>query len=284
MAMTTPTREYTEAATATAQTYYNSSDADSFYSTIWGGEDIHIGLYDSPGEEIGDASRRTVQRMIELVKPTPAERILDVGAGYGGAARALASGRGCSVVALNLSEVENERDRRKNRENGLDDKIEVVDASFENIPFENGTFDIVWSQDAMLHSGNRARVLAEVARVLKPDGRFIFTDPMRTDDCPEGVLDPILDRLHLDDLASPAFYRETLAKLGFREVVFEEMAHQLATHYQRVHDETVRRDEELAHVACRDYIERMKIGLRHWVKGGRNGYLTWGIFHFVRNG
>lgn len=280
---TATTRRYAETATATAQNYYNSSDADAFYFTIWGGEDIHIGLYDSPEDEIGDASRRTVQRMIQRVKPSPEDKILDVGAGYGGAARALAGGTGSSVVALNLSEVENERDRRKNRDTGLEDKIEVVDASFEDIPFDDGTFDIVWSQDAMLHSGRRTRVLEEVARVLKPNGRFIFTDPMRTDDCPEGVLDPILDRLHLDDLASPAFYRETLGKLGFREVEFEELAHQLAAHYQRVHDETVRRDEELAQVSSRDYIERMKKGLRHWVEGGRKGYLTWGIFLFIKN-
>ncbi len=280
--MTTTTREYTETATATAQSYYNSTDADSFYFTIWGGEDIHIGLYQDPEEDIGVASRRTVERMRRIVKPGPRSRVLDVGAGYGGAARALAGATGCSVVALNLSEVENERDRARNREAGLEDRIDVVDASFEEIPFEDGTFDIVWSQDAMLHSGRRERVLEEVSRVLKPGGQFVFTDPMRTDDCPEGVLDPILERLHLDDLAHPAFYRETLGSLGFREEQFEEMAHQLATHYQRVHDETVCRDADLSRVVSRDYIERMKKGLRHWVEGGRNGYLTWGIFHFLK--
>lgn len=278
--MTTTTREYTETATATAQSYYNSTDADSFYHTIWGGEDIHIGLYQDPDEDIGVASRRTVEHMRRIIKPGPRSRVLDVGAGYGGAARALAGSTGCSVVALNLSEVENERDRARNRDAGLEDRIDVVDASFEEIPFEDDSFDIVWSQDAMLHSGRRNRVLQEIARVLKTGGQFVFTDPMRTDDCPEGVLDPILERLHLDDLAHPAFYREALGSLGFREERFEEMAHQLATHYQRVHDETVRRDGDLSRVVSRDYIERMKNGLRHWVEGGRKGYLTWGIFHF----
>ncbi|TVR66161.1 MAG: SAM-dependent methyltransferase, partial [Spirochaetaceae bacterium] len=218
--MTGTTRQYGETATATAQRYYNSTDADSFYYTIWGGEDIHIGLYQDPGEDIGVASRRTVEQMRRLVDPGPDSKVLDVGAGYGGAARALARETGCSVVALNLSEVENERDREKNREAGLEKLIQVVDASFEDIPFENGTFDIVWSQDAMLHSGRRTRVLEEVARVLKRGGQLVFTDPMRTDECPEGVLDPILERLHLDDLAHPAFYRETLATLGFREERF----------------------------------------------------------------
>jgi sarcosine/dimethylglycine N-methyltransferase len=29
-----------------------------------------------------------------------------------------------------------------------------------------------------------------------------------------------------------------------------------------------------------EYIDRMKRGLAHWVTGGRNGHLVWGIFHF----
>ncbi|MDH5777270.1 MAG: SAM-dependent methyltransferase, partial [Gammaproteobacteria bacterium] len=37
---------YSEAV-ATARDYYNSEDADNFYNIIWGGEDIHIGLYES---------------------------------------------------------------------------------------------------------------------------------------------------------------------------------------------------------------------------------------------
>ncbi len=274
------TQQYPESATRTAQEYYNSTDADTFYFTIWGGEDIHIGLYEAESDGIGPASARTVERMKSYAQPTAGSRVLDVGAGYGGAARALASSTGCSVVALNLSEVENERNRQKNREQGLGDRIEVVDASFEDIPFDDGTFDIVWSQDAMLHSGRRTRVLEEVARVLKPKGQFVFTDPMRADDCPDGVLDPILDRLHLDDMACPAFYRETLAGLGFTELRFDEMPHQLAAHYGRVLDETVAREAELSDVVSSDYIERMKNGLRHWIDGGRHGYLTWGIFQF----
>ena len=43
-------------AVRTAQEYYNSEDADTFYATIWGGEDIHIGLYESEDEPIADAS------------------------------------------------------------------------------------------------------------------------------------------------------------------------------------------------------------------------------------
>ena len=50
-------------AEATARSYYDSEDADTFYSSVWGGEDIHVGLYRTDDEEIAPASRRTVEQM-----------------------------------------------------------------------------------------------------------------------------------------------------------------------------------------------------------------------------
>ncbi len=277
--------DYT-AAVETAREYYNSEDADNFYFTIWGGEDIHIGLYRDDDEPIFDASRRTVERMASRASGLgPDSYVLDVGAGYGGAARYLAHNFGCKVVALNLSEVENERDRQMNREQGVDHLIEVVDAAFEEIPLGDGLFDLVWSQDAFLHSGDRPRVLREVHRVMKPGGEFIFTDPMQADDCPEGVLQPILDRIHLSTMGSPSFYRSELEKLGFEMLSFEEHTDQLARHYGRVLKELERREAQgdLKGIVTDAYVARMKKGLGHWVEGGHNGYLAWGIFHFRKN-
>jgi sarcosine/dimethylglycine N-methyltransferase len=268
-------------AVETARTYYNSSDADSFYFSVWGGEDIHIGLYDSEDDSIAEASRRTVERMAgSLSRIDEKTRVLDIGAGYGGAARWLAKNHGCHVTALNLSEVENERNRQKSRQQGLAEKIEVIDGAFEQIDAPEDSFDVVWSQDAILHSGNRGQVLDEVARVLKSGGEFVFTDPMQADDCPEGVLQPILDRIHLDSLGSPGFYRKALAERGFEEIKFDDLSHQLPNHYGRVLSETKRHEHRLRSEVSEDYLARMKKGLQHWVDGGRQGHLTWGIFVF----
>ncbi|MDA2912268.1 methyltransferase domain-containing protein, partial [Nitrospiraceae bacterium AH_259_D15_M11_P09] len=78
-------------------------------------------------------------------------RILDLGAGYGGAARYLAKTYGCHVGCLNLSEVQNQRNRDLNRSQGMDLQINVVDGSFEEIPLGDALVDVVWSQDAFLH-------------------------------------------------------------------------------------------------------------------------------------
>ncbi len=266
---------------ATARDYYNSPDADHFYHSIWGGEDIHIGLYEHDREPIVDASRRTVAHMADLLGEPKAEwRVLDMGAGYGGSARYLAENHGCHVTALNLSEVENERNRSINVARKLDTLIEVVDGSFESVPFPDEHYDVVWSQDAFLHSGEREKVLREAVRVLKPGGVLIFTDPMAHDDCPEGVLDPILERIHLDSLGSPGFYQESAADLGLEPIAFEDHTHQLPRHYGRVREELEAREPDLAGSISPEYITRMKKGLGHWVDGGQAGHLAWGIFRF----
>jgi glycine/sarcosine/dimethylglycine N-methyltransferase len=263
----------------TARDYYNSDDADNFYATIWGGEDIHIGTYSAPDESITSASRRTVERLAETVSPSADMKVLDLGSGYGGAARYLAKTFDCHVTCLNLSEVENERNRTLSEEHGLSHRIDVVDGSFEHLPFEDKAYDVVWSQDAFLHSGDRIRVLEEVARVLRPGGHLIFTDPMATEDCPADVLTPILQRLQLANLGTPENYQRELARLGFTDISFRDDTDQLATHYQRVLDETERRAADLAGTVSADYQTRMKAGLRRWVDGGRTGHLAWGIIH-----
>jgi sarcosine/dimethylglycine N-methyltransferase len=264
-----------------ARDYYNSEDADNFYFHVWGGEDIHIGLYEHEDEVIATASRRTVAHMAEQVPGLNAQtRVLDLGSGYGGAARYLAGRFGCHVTALNLSETENARNRAMNEEAGLDGLIDVVDGDFEAVPAEDASYDLVWSQDAILHSPRRAQVVAEVARVLKPGGDFVFTDPMQADDCPPDVLQPVLDRIHLDSLGSFAFYREAAAAAGLEEVAIEDLTHQLTRHYGRVRDELSRQRQALAGKVSDAYIDRMLAGLQHWVDAGSAGHLAWGIMHF----
>jgi sarcosine/dimethylglycine N-methyltransferase len=264
-----------------AEAYYDSTEADAFYQTIWGGQDIHIGLYRGDDEPIADASRRTVETMASrLVGVNETSRILDLGAGYGGSARYLADRFGCRVTCLNLSETQNALNRTLTTEAGLTDRVSVVYGDFENIPEPDNSFDIVWSQDAILHSGNRARVLDEVRRVLVPGGQFIFTDPMQSDTCPDGVLQPILDRIQLSTLASFGFYRAELGARGFEEADTQPLTDQLRMHYARVGQALKDRYDEAVALSGQTYVENMLKGLQHWVDGADRGYLAWGIMDY----
>ena len=170
--------------------------------------------------------------------------------------------------------------RELNKKAGLEDRIKVLHGDFEAIPADDDSVDVVWSQDAILHSGNRPRVLDEVKRVLKPGGQFIFTDPMQSDDCPEGVLQPILDRIHLETLGSFGFYDKELRARGFEKLDVREMTHQLRRHYWRVGEELKANYIRLTKGSSTTYLDNMSKGLERWVEGADKGYLAWGVMHY----
>lgn len=262
------------------ESYYDSEDADSFYSLIWGGEDLHVGCYEET-RNIRDASVETVDRMAALVgELTPETKVLDIGAGYGGSARRIAARHGCDVTCLNISETQNDTNRYKNRRAGLQAQVSVVHGVFEDIPQADASVDVVWSQDAILHSDQRDQVLAEVFRVLKPGGEFVFTDPMQADDVPDGVLRPVYDRLQLNDLGSFRFYRETAEALGFEIVDQIDLTENLRTHYDRVREELEANYDRVKERASTEYLDKMLLGLRNWVKAADAGHLAWGIQRF----
>ena len=279
------TSTYSEAA-STAANYYDSDDADRFYARIWGGEDIHIGLYEVADEPIATASRRTVDALIELMdQPLPSNeastlRVVDFGSGYGGAARRLCSSPGIFVDAINISAVENNRHRLLNQEVGLSERITVHDASFEAVPLQDGFADVIWSQDAILHSGDRRTVMREAARLLKPGGVMVMTDPMAADGVTADSLTAILDRIHLADLGSPERYQRWGTEAGLTRTAWHDRTPMLIEHYSRVRLELQRRRKDLESSITSDYLERMDAGLGHWVDGGQSGKLSWGLMRF----
>jgi sarcosine/dimethylglycine N-methyltransferase len=267
-----------------ARRYYGTDDVDAFYASVWGGEDIHTGIYAHEREAVADASRRTVERAAAKVagRLGPGSTVLDLGSGYGGPARYLAGRFGCRVVALNISVPQNERHRRTNAERGLDGLIEVVTGSFQDIPYPAGHFDVVWSQEAFCHSPDRHALLGEAARVLAPEGELVFTDLMAADTTPPQRLRPVVSRLEVDAFATPGFYRRELAALGLTDLVFDDHSEQLLTHYVRLTEETRRRTDELRTTISPDYLDGLLENLPRWVTACREGLLSWGIFNCRR--
>ena len=270
---------YSEAVEA-VRSYYNSNDVRRIYDASYGDEHLHLGIYENDRETVDEAGQRIVERIASMIHGLgPGTRVLDIGAGNGGSARYLFRAYGCHVACLNLSEVQNAHNRNLNARDRCSLAINVVDGSFEDVPVTDGSFDVVWSQDAILHSTRRPQVFAEVDRVLRKGGQFIFTDPMVGELCPPEALQPILDRVHLDSLGSLREYRAMLSELGFEELEFVDLTPHLATHYGRILDGLLADEEDLTRHCGAERVQRVKTGLQHWVDGGKRRYLEWGILH-----
>ncbi|MEU6866610.1 class I SAM-dependent methyltransferase [Streptomyces sp. NPDC046876] len=263
--------------------YYETGDVDAFYDAVWGGEDIHVGVYAHAQEPIAEASHRTVEHAADRVADLlgPEATVLDLGSGYGGSARALAERFGCRVVALDLSEAHNRRHRAANARRGLDHLIEVETGSLNHLPYAAERFDVVWSLEVLCHVTDRGRALGEAVRVLKPGGALVFSDIMAAETTPAEALRPALSRLGVETLATPSFYLEHLSGLGMK-TDFADLTPHLATHYARLEEEVRHRADELRGTISTAYLDDLLANLPLWTDVTRRQLLRWGLFHARR--
>jgi SAM-dependent methyltransferase len=95
--------------------------------------------------------------------------VLEIGCGTGVHARLLAQA-GAHVTAVDLTPTAVELTRRRLELHALPGDVREADA--QELPFAAASFDFVWSWGVVHHSEDTGRVLAEIARVLRPDGRL----------------------------------------------------------------------------------------------------------------
>jgi len=100
-------------------------------------------------------------------------RVLDIGCGVGEASIAFAQ-RDATVTGVDVSPVAVERARAETRRLGLDVDLRTV-AGYA-LPFETGTFDLVYG-NGVLHHLELRRSLPEIKRVLRPGGYGYFIEP-----------------------------------------------------------------------------------------------------------
>ncbi len=102
--------------------------------------------------------------------------VLDVGCGLGGAARYLAKEFGCRVTGLDLSADYCHAAAGLTRRLGLDSLVSFQQGNAMNLPFPDGSFDIVWTQHTAMNIPDKPLFYHELWRVLKPGGRLALYD------------------------------------------------------------------------------------------------------------
>ncbi|RCG16727.1 class I SAM-dependent methyltransferase [Streptomyces reniochalinae] len=108
-------------------------------------------------------------------------RVLEVGAGAAQCSRWLAD-QGARPVALDLSHRQLQHALRIGAGQGGDAAFPLVEADARALPFADGSFDLACSAfGALPFVADPERVFAQVARVLRPGGRWVFslTHPLR---------------------------------------------------------------------------------------------------------
>ena len=104
-----------------------------------------------PVSELHNRGKQATVDLARLAEIRPEQHILDVGCGIGGPARTLAAEFGCRVTGIDISDEFCSAARSLNELVGLSDKIFIRTADALALPFEDESFDIVWTQHASMN-------------------------------------------------------------------------------------------------------------------------------------
>lgn len=172
--------------------------------------------YLSPG---GDAETALVLDGLDL----SGARVLDIGSGTGGCAFFIGAAYDvASVTGVDVEAGVVEKANAAAAERGVADTVRFVAVQPGPLPFADGSFDLVFSKDSIVHIDDKHTLAVEIARVLAPGGVFACSDWMKGDDEPKSA--ELLAYEALEGLgfglASPDGYFAALRAAGFRQITY----------------------------------------------------------------
>lgn len=188
----------------------------------------------APIDEFHTRGREATANLASLLSDKnlqPNFHVLDVGAGIGGPSRYLASRFECRVTGLDLVEEYCRVADSLAKRVKLDNLLTYRQGDATHIPFEDATFDIVWTQHASMNIAYKKRFYSEMHRVLKPGGKLAIYDVFKGSN--SDIIDGSTSSIHFpvpwapDPSISHLILREEARKLlkdvvGFKEVAWED--------------------------------------------------------------
>lgn len=176
----------------------------------------------APVDEFHGGQRPATIRLAELVGFSGTERVLDVGSGLGGPSRFLAWHYGCRVSGVELTAEFVRVAEMLTRLTGLVGRVDYRQGNALDLPFDDRSFDVVWSQNAAMNIADRDKLYAEMRRVLKPGGRLALQEVAAGPGGEPHYPVPWAREPSISFLLSTEGTREKLEAAGFRVVAWQD--------------------------------------------------------------
>jgi SAM-dependent methyltransferase len=177
----------------------------------------------APVDQFHGGGKPVTVRLARLAGAAPSMRVLDVGGGFGGPARTLAVEFGCRVTVVDLTESYVQAARMLTARLGLEDRVSHDVGNALALPFPDGTFDMVWTQNSGMNIADKERLYAGFHRVLRPGGLLALQEPMAGPGGP--LVYPVMWARDPSTsfLRTPAQMRAVIERAGFRARVWDDM-------------------------------------------------------------
>jgi SAM-dependent methyltransferase len=160
----------------------------------------------------GDTASR---ELIELAEFTPDMRILDVGCGIGGSTRRLSHETGCHVTGIDLSNEYIDAAERLTKLLNMQEQVTFHACSALELPFDDSSFDGIWSLQMNMNVQDKLAWLKETYRVLKPGGRAVLYEVCGSKNPSLHFPVPWAQDESMSFLLPPELFRDTITAAGF---------------------------------------------------------------------
>jgi len=167
----------------------------------------------------GDAATK---ELIKLADFTPDLHILDVGCGIGGSSRRLAYETGCRVTGIDLSDEYIDTAHRLTKLLKMQDRVDFRAASALALPFNDDSFDGLWSLQMNMNVEDKLSWLTESYRVLKPGSRAVLYEVCGNKNTPIYFPVPWAQDSSMSFLVPPESFRDVIISAGFDIVVWND--------------------------------------------------------------
>lgn len=144
-----------------------------------------------------------------------AKHVLDVGSGVGGTSRCLAKAFGCRVTGIDLTDEYCRAAAMLSAKTGLEHLVDFRQGDATKLPFDDQSFDVVWTEHVAMNIPDKTQLYKEMHRVLRPGGTLAIYDVLAGPSGP--VLFPVPWARTPDTsfLVSPSELRKLLEEAGF---------------------------------------------------------------------
>jgi demethylmenaquinone methyltransferase/2-methoxy-6-polyprenyl-1,4-benzoquinol methylase len=167
------------------------------------------------------------KKVLQLVSDKNPKTVLDIATGTGDLAILMTNTSAEKIIGLDISAGMLEVGRNKIKAKKLSDKIEMILADSENMPFEDNTFDAITVAFGVRNFENLEKGLAEILRVLKPNGIFVILETSVPDKTPykqgytfysKNIL-PLIGKLFSKDDSAYQYLSESASVFPYGEVL-----------------------------------------------------------------
>ena len=132
----------------------------------------------APMDHFHNGGKDATVGLARLAGLTPGLRVLDVGGGLGGPARTLAVEFGCHVTVIDLTESYVRAADEITARIGLGELVTHQVGNALELPFDDGTFDVVWTKNSGMNIADKERLYSGFHRVLRHGGLLALQEPM----------------------------------------------------------------------------------------------------------